>query len=141
MQRICPCTFRKDITCNDDHCDIAGEDNGQCPICFVRLCKRKGIKPTSRRTSARRTGSRSASPNFDTRTSLPIVGQQSGKVAPCLHLGNATGRVVSCPSCHDNVRLKTFDCAKHGECTLAKNVPDVGCCKTCPDHTSRPVET
>lgn len=58
--------------------------------------------------------------------------------APCLHLGEATGRTVACPSCRGSVKLKTFACALHGECTPAKKAPGVACCVGCPDRVPRP---
>src|SRR5205809_1027267 len=57
---------------------------------------------------------------------------QVGVRPPCLHLG-AELREEPCPSCRGLVRLKVFACALHEGCTLAKQLPAVACCATCPD--------
>ena len=71
---------------------------------------------------------------------LPVARPHAG-VAPCRHLGPATGRTVSCPTCSGRVELKTFACAVHGECTAGKAAPGVACCTGCPDHSTAPLLT
>lgn len=47
---------------------------------------------------------------------------------PCRHLGADTGELVQCETCV-GTRLKVFECAKHGRCTIAKHGVGVkGCC-------------
>src|SRR5581483_7077040 len=50
---------------------------------------------------------------------------------PCRHLGAETGERRECPSCTGNVQIKLFACAKHGVCSVARNV-GAACCATCP---------
>lgn len=52
----------------------------------------------------------------------------------CIHLGNHR-REQQCPACQGNVQVKVFDCQRHNEATLAKAVPGIQCCQTCPDRT------
>lgn len=40
-----------------------------------------------------------------------------------------------CHTCSGRVRVKTFGCALHGECSLGKQVDDVACCATCKQFT------
>lgn len=54
---------------------------------------------------------------------------------PCLHLGKATGRTVTCPACRGHVELKLFHCSRFAVCTPGKRVPDVACCVDCPKYT------
>lgn len=51
----------------------------------------------------------------------------------CIHRGAEVGR-SQCESCNGNVQVKRFACAKHGECSLEK---DVGAkvCGGCPDKS------
>lgn len=66
----------------------------------------------------------------------PLLGRPAPAQAPepCGRLGAPTGRTVECPSCSGRVRLKTFACGLHGECTLGKAAPGVACCQGCPDR-------
>jgi hypothetical protein len=36
----------------------------------------------------------------------------------CKHLGLNTGQTIECSTCRGRVRLKVFDCAVKGSCTL-----------------------
>ena len=38
-----------------------------------------------------------------------------------------------CPSCKGHVEVKVFLCYVHQECTLAKKLPGLACCASCPD--------
>jgi hypothetical protein len=53
---------------------------------------------------------------------------------PCRHLGAATGGTIACPGCGGTVALKSFACAVHGSCTIARAVADAACCAGCPDR-------
>lgn len=57
--------------------------------------------------------------------------------AACRHRGKEIG-FVGCPSCSGNVRLKVFECAKHGRCHkgAGKNVAGLRCCHGCPDRSA-----
>lgn len=56
---------------------------------------------------------------------------------PCSHLGDDTGRRVTCPTCKGNVQLKLFTCDVHGNCTRENAVQGITCCKNCPDYSSQ----
>lgn len=59
---------------------------------------------------------------------------------PCLHLGDATGETVECPSCNGRVQLKLFACTPHGQCTMARisaDLPGVRNCHRCADYLGR----
>lgn len=56
-------------------------------------------------------------------------------VAPCVHRGEPTGEIVTCPTCTGRVSLKVFACAVHQKCTPGKQVPGVACCQMCPDYS------
>lgn len=58
----------------------------------------------------------------------------------CVHLGRPTGEVVECQSCSGTVRLKLFDCARHGTATLGKKVAGHASCRSCPDHSTAPAK-
>ena len=49
----------------------------------------------------------------------------------CAFRGEENGR-IPCESCGGNIQIKTFDCAKHGSCSLEKPV-GVATCAACPD--------
>lgn len=55
------------------------------------------------------------------------------KKSPCTHLGEENGR-IECPSCSGTVKVKTFDCAVHGSCTLGKALDGAACCVGCADY-------
>lgn len=38
---------------------------------------------------------------------------------------------VNCKSCGPSVRVKVFECAVYGRCTVGKKVPGLACCKGC----------
>lgn len=49
---------------------------------------------------------------------------------PCVYLGEATGETTGCTEgCGNGTRLKLFQCAIHGICTLGKRGERGGCCK------------
>ena len=59
---------------------------------------------------------------------------------PCGHLGAATGKTVTCPSCTGHVELKLFGCTLHGQCTSARvaaELPGVRNCHRCTDYLAR----
>lgn len=63
--------------------------------------------------------------------------ERAPQETPCVHLGEATGEKVPCPTCNGGkVLLKAFACAVHGSCTVAKRAPDVACCVGCPDKST-----
>lgn len=37
-------------------------------------------------------------------------------------------RLVDCPSCRGSVKVKVFQCDKHGECTVGKDIPGLHVC-------------
>lgn len=51
----------------------------------------------------------------------------------CIHLGFPTGELVACAeNCGANTRLKVFDCARLGKCTLVKRGEGIeGVCRGC----------
>lgn len=49
----------------------------------------------------------------------------------CAFRGEENGR-IPCESCGGNIQIKTFDCSKHGSCSLEKPV-GVATCAICPD--------
>ena len=55
----------------------------------------------------------------------------------CVHLGRVIG-AVQCEGCHGRTFLKTFECAVHVTCTIAKEIPGHAMCAKCPDY--RPEE-
>jgi hypothetical protein len=57
----------------------------------------------------------------------------------CTHLGAATGETQECRTCAGSVRIKLFECALHGQCTLYKPLCQIHCCQTCPDYAARVV--
>ena len=61
-----------------------------------------------------------------TRTPHPSSVQAA---AGCVNLGNDTGQTVECPSCRGTIRLKLFECRVFGQCTIAKKVNGVACCR------------
>lgn len=48
----------------------------------------------------------------------------------CTHRGDDF-RLQWCSPCRGSI--KVFPCNIHGECTLGKQLPDIACCKNCPD--------
>lgn len=38
---------------------------------------------------------------------------------------------VDCKQCGGSVRIKVFGCELYGQCTVAKRVPEMACCKGC----------
>lgn len=50
---------------------------------------------------------------------------------PCINLGEDTGNTSECASCSGTVRVKHFSCDVHGQCTVAKPIDGVACCKGC----------
>jgi hypothetical protein len=58
---------------------------------------------------------------------------------PCKYLHDHVGETVQCAQCGKGTKLKVFDCALHGRCTLAR--PGEGIeysCATCPDYQPDP---
>lgn len=58
---------------------------------------------------------------------------------PCVHRGEAL-RADECPTCSGSVKLKVFDCAVHGECTIIKRLGDVKTCNGCKQREAPSVE-
>lgn len=52
------------------------------------------------------------------------------KKVQCRHKGKELRREV-CGPCGGRVQIKVFECAVHGECTLAKKLPGKACCSGC----------
>ena len=63
-----------------------------------------------------------------------VVVSAASKTAPCLHRGDEPS-TLDCPTCAGRVRVKVFACAIHGECTLAKPLPEIACCQGCRDYS------
>lgn len=55
----------------------------------------------------------------------------SSAIGECIHRGD-TIRTELCPSCKGKVQVKIYQCSQLGECTLAKKVEGVACCRGCP---------
>jgi hypothetical protein len=53
----------------------------------------------------------------------------------CIHRGDQTG-ARECESCNGRVKIKTFSCDLHGECTLAKPLDGLACCGSCKDFAA-----
>ncbi len=64
---------------------------------------------------------------------LPVAAPPPKPRGTCRHRGQETRR-ESCGVCSGRVELKVLSCGVHGECTVAKPLPDVACCATCPDY-------
>lgn len=56
------------------------------------------------------------------------------KAATCVYRGDVL-RQQECPTCCGNVRIKVLACEVHGECTLAKALDGVACCRGCRDYS------
>lgn len=54
---------------------------------------------------------------------------------PCRHLGREL-RLEKCATCKTATQIKVFACARHGECTLGKLLPNLACCAGCRDYFS-----
>lgn len=52
---------------------------------------------------------------------------------PCRYMGEESRRIV-CPTCAGHVELRVYGCELFGEATIAKPMPDLGCCATCEDY-------
>ena len=52
----------------------------------------------------------------------------------CRHLGAPTGETTECTSCGGKVKLKLFNCATYGQCTVGKPVDGLACCVGCPSY-------
>jgi len=57
--------------------------------------------------------------------------------ARCAHLGDPTGETRECESCNGRTRIKLFECAVHGSCTIGKDVGEVVC--PCDQFAAKPV--
>jgi hypothetical protein len=51
---------------------------------------------------------------------------------PCVHMGREIRR-ERCETCPGATSIKVFGCAKHGECTLGKQLDGIACCTCCDD--------
>jgi len=65
------------------------------------------------------------------------------KMLACPHLGEPTGEMLPCNSCGGTVRLKLFDCAVFGQCTIQTRLEGVACCASrkgvpCPGRAVMP---
>lgn len=67
------------------------------------------------------------------RTGNPPHAKCKTRKLPCARLGNEVRR-QECPTCSGTVKIKVFACAVHGECTTAKALPALACCKVCSDY-------
>lgn len=106
--------------CEPLYADPAGGTMPACPKFHNRAFPAAGKKPLT----------------LPLLTPAPALPGLTGK---CFHLGDATGKTVTCPTCRGNVALKTFACGVHGTCvtpTDRKEVPGVGCCKGCRQFTT-----
>lgn len=57
----------------------------------------------------------------------------------CVHFVAEELRRAPCHKCLGHVDLKVYVCNVHGECTLARSVNGVACCRTCPDYAGASV--
>ena len=61
----------------------------------------------------------------------------------CAHLGKDLGVLADCIDGCKSAKLKVFECAKHGSCTIARKGRGIaGCCSSpsagkCPDYQER----
>lgn len=55
--------------------------------------------------------------------------------APCIHRGEQIDE-VPCETCSGNVRLKVFQCAVKGQCTIGRQSPGMACCASCEQYQS-----
>ncbi len=84
-------------------------------------------------------------PKYAALRDMLVTGSKSTKVpttlnAQCVHLGTATGNLVSCKSCKGNVQLKEYNCAVHGTCTLGSKSNIAGC-RGCDDKKLKTITT
>lgn len=131
---ILPCTYRR-----PDAAAKAAIAGGKLPPGEWYLCAKAGFQRHKTWVSpwttqpARKCGpdcggyvaNTGAAPDKPGTVPLSVVSSK----ADCIHFGEATGREVLCPTCSGSVRLKTFGCAIHGECTPAKKAEGVACCQ------------
>jgi len=67
----------------------------------------------------------------------PPKRQNCGGAKPaerCQYLGSLHSE-KGCDSCQGKVRIKLFDCAVHGQCSIGKALPGIACCASCPDYS------
>lgn len=141
---ILPCTYRR-----PDAAAKAAIAGGKLPPGEWFLCAKAGFQRHKTWVSpwttqpARKCGpdcggyvaNTGAAPDKPGTVPLSVVSSK----ADCIHFGEATGREVLCPTCSGNVRLKTFGCAVHGECTPAKKAEGVACCQGCNERQTPPI--
>lgn len=53
---------------------------------------------------------------------------------PCAHFGKPTGEVITCGTCTNSSKLKTFACKLHTVCTPRTAVGAIACCSGCKDY-------
>jgi hypothetical protein len=58
---------------------------------------------------------------------------KNNKRGPCLYRGDRK-RLQTCETCSGKVQIKVFECSIHGECTPAKVLPGIQCCRGCGDY-------
>jgi hypothetical protein len=71
---------------------------------------------------------------FKKRGYWPPLGYIPPRPGACLYMGEFTGDVVECQTCSGSVKLKVFNCAVHGRCTVGRRVAGTQCCANCLDR-------
>lgn len=93
------------MNCNLLEAKLAGGQSiYYCPVCERHLQLPSGLKPVRRCPRGR-----------------------------CLHLGGEV-RQQRCTSCAGLVNIRVYQCAVHGEATIAKKFNDVRGCDLCSDY-------
>jgi hypothetical protein len=68
-------------------------------------------------------------------TMQPLV---TKALEPCVHLGEATGERVECPSCAGSVKIKLMACAVFTKCTPQTKLEGIACCLGCARYEEKP---
>lgn len=52
----------------------------------------------------------------------------------CIHLGVPTGETKPCKGCNKTTEVPLLHCTIHTVCTEKKLLPQIACCRICPDN-------
>src|SRR4051812_45863093 len=122
------CCAGKGGRCDEQHCDHCRPGEAYTPD-QCRVCWLWHHDPAYRRRCQEEAPDLPAAARG---TAVPARRER-----PCRHLGEEH-RQQECRTCRGQVRIKVLTCAVHTECSLAKLLPGVACCRTCPDYEPQP---
>lgn len=87
---------------------------------------------------------------YNLHTGEPVKPKWTPRGLPCVHLGEATGEILTCNTCGGSRTASIYDCSIYGECTTTSRLfrdgvwdsgtmtlgprKEVPWCKTCPDY-------